>query len=94
MLINKLDELDITNLLALSWSISILISKFYYPIDSKLRAEIVTKLPNNIPIDKKGEIPSICFSISNYKEENNDALNELIKNKIAHYSTLFCNILY
>ena len=90
MLVDKLDDLDTTNLLALSWSISILISRFNYPVDLKLKREIIEKLPNNISLDKKGEIPSICFSIANYLEENNDALNESIKNKISHYSSLFC----
>lgn len=93
MLLNKLDDLDTTNLLALSWAISILISRFNYPVDLKLKQEILEKLPNNIPLDKKGEIPSICFSIANYLEENNVALNESIKNKISHYSSLFCKII-
>jgi hypothetical protein len=90
MLTTKLDELDTTNLLAVAWSISILLSKFNYPVDAKLKQLIVEKLPNNISIEKKGEIPSICFSISNYGEEGNEPLNKSIENKISHYSTIFC----
>lgn len=90
MLSTKLDELDTTNLLALAWSISILISKFNYNVDARLKQLIVEKLPNNLSVEKKGEIPSICFSISNYGEDGNESLNKSIENKISYYSSFFC----
>jgi hypothetical protein len=66
MLKDKLDELDIPNLVALCWSLSILISKFNFTIPLILRLKIIEKLPNDLDIDKKGEIPTICFSLSTF----------------------------
>jgi hypothetical protein len=97
MLKSKLDELDISNLVALCWSLSILISKFGFTIPLALRVNILEKLPNDLDIDKKGEIPTICFSLSTFfdplstKNEEIE-LQKLVQEKIIRYSELFCNI--
>lgn len=89
LLNSKIEELDITNLIALSWSTSLLISKFGYNISNQFKKNIIKSLPQQLQIEKKGEVPTICFSISSYLSEDED-LNLLIKDRISCYSTYFC----
>lgn len=91
-MMEKVSELDVTNLLALSWSISLLISKYNYPIPDQFKKIIIQALPNKLEIDKKGEIPTICFSISNYAETTDSELEQMIKDKVHNYSETFCII--
>jgi hypothetical protein len=91
LLNSKIEDLDITNLLALSWSTSLLISKFGYNISDQFKKSIIKSLPQQLEVEKKGEIPTICFSISSYLSEDEE-LNQLIKDRISSYSHLFCKI--
>ena len=64
MLEETLENIDLTNLLALCWSFSILVTKYNYEIKKELLMKVISGLPNELPTDKKGEIPTLCFSIS------------------------------
>ena len=70
MLSLKISELDLVNLLALSWSVSLLISKLGYTVNDSLRKTIINCLPRKLEVEKKGEIPTICFSIASYTSMN------------------------
>jgi len=60
----QIEEMDLTNIFVLSWSCSLLISKFKYDIPIQLRVAILQKLPDELEVDRKAEIPTICFGIS------------------------------
>jgi hypothetical protein len=68
LLNERLKELDIVNLLAVCWAINIGITRFdlYLPIQYKI--DIIDQLPNELPVEKHGEIPTICYSISNFMD--------------------------
>jgi hypothetical protein len=68
MLKDKVNELDLNSLVALVWSLSILISKFNFTVPLNLRHKIFETLPNELETEKKGEIPTICFSLSMFIE--------------------------
>jgi hypothetical protein len=89
LLNSKVQELDTVNLLAVCWAVSLLITKFNHDIPDKTRKNIITSLPRNMDVDKKGEIPTICFSISSFLSEDQE-LEEMIKDRITNYSNLFC----
>ena len=69
----QLNEMDLTNIFVLSWSSSLLISKFKYNIPIELKIGILQKLPDELEIDKKSEIPTICFGISSFFNKNDTA---------------------
>jgi hypothetical protein len=92
MIEDKIDELDITNLLVLCWSASIMVNKFNYTFTTEFMNKLVKKLPVELPIDKKGDIPTLCFSISNLAEEKEPELLSIITDKISKYSKMFCII--
>jgi hypothetical protein len=91
MMEERIDELDMTNLLALCWSSSILINKFGYVFSQEFVKRLVNKLPDELPIDKKGDISTLCFSISTLADENEPEILSLITDKITKYSKMFCN---
>ncbi len=93
MLNNKLEELDVVNLVALCWAVSLLITKFNHPINDSMRKNIINCLPRKLENDKKGEVPTICFSISSFLSEDSQ-LEEMIKDRITNYSNLFCKIIF
>lgn len=90
MIGEKISELDQVNLLALIWAFSILITQFKYNIPVDLKKSIIRQLPEEIMMDKKGEIPTICFSISSFNSENDKELKNLIEDKVKRYSHYFC----
>lgn len=51
------------------FSVSLLVSRFDYDVPWKLRNLLANKLPDEIDIDKKGDIPTICFSLSTFTEK-------------------------
>lgn len=85
----RIDELDSTNLLAICWAISILISKFNHNVADSMRKSVIISLPKQLENDKKGEVPTLCFSISSFLSQDPE-LEELIKNLITNYSTFYC----
>ena len=91
MLSLKISDLDLVNLLALSWSVSLLITKLGYNVSDSLRKSIINSLPRKLEVEKKGEIPTICFSIASYTSEDEE-LNNMITDRITNYSNLFCTI--
>ena len=66
LLREKITELDIINLLAVCWAINIAITKFKITLPINYKLDIINQLPEDLPLDKQGEIPTICFSISNF----------------------------
>lgn len=92
MIEDKINELDITNLLALCWSVSIMVNKFGYTFTLEFTNKLIKKLPDELPIDKKGDIPTLCFSISNLVDEREPELLSIITEKISKYSKVYCNI--
>ena len=91
MIEDMISELDITNLLALCWSVSVLVNKFNYSFTPEFIKKLVDKLPDELPIDKKGDIPTLCFSISTLGDEKDPEMLSKITDKIAKYSQMFCN---
>lgn len=60
--------LEYSEITALIFSISLLVSKFSYNVSYKLRNLLPNKLPDEIDIDKKGDIPTLCFSLTSLIE--------------------------
>ena len=69
LLHERLNELDIVNLLAVCWAINIGITRFQVYLPIQYRIDIINQLPDDLPIDKHGEIPTICYSISNFLDD-------------------------
>jgi hypothetical protein len=93
LLNTKLQELDTVNLLAICWAVSLLITKFNHEISDKIRKNIINSLPRILDVEKKGEIPTICFSISSFLSEDQE-LEEMIRDRITNYSNIFCKFLF
>lgn len=68
LLNERLKELDIVNLLAVCWAINIAITRFNLQLPIQYRIDIIDQLPNDLPVEKQGEIPTICYSISNFMD--------------------------
>lgn len=90
MIEDKITELDITNLLALCWSVSVLTNKFMYKISPEFETKLINTLPDELPLEKIGDIPTLCFSISTLGKY--EAEHEKIRIKVLRYSHQFCKI--
>ena len=66
----QMNEMDFTNILVLTWSCSLLISKFKFHVPIELRLEVLMKLPETLDLDKKAEIPTLCFGISSFFDKS------------------------
>jgi len=64
----KLGVVQYSEITALLFSISLLVSKFNYDVSYKLRNLLASKLQDEIELDKKGDIPTLCFSLSSLVE--------------------------
>ena len=65
----KLGVVEYSEITALLFSVSLLVSKFNYDVSYKLRNLLASKLPDEIEIDKKGDIPTLCFSLKSLVEK-------------------------
>ena len=68
LLQERIKELDVINLLAVCWALNIAITRFNLVLPVRYKIDIIDHLPDELPIEKHGEIPTICFSISNFLE--------------------------
>jgi hypothetical protein len=64
----KLGVIDYSEISTLLFSITLLLSKFGFDVSYKLRNLIVNKFPDKIELDKKGDIPTLCFSMTSLTE--------------------------
>jgi len=64
----KLGVVQYSEITALLFSVSLLVSKFNYDVSYKLRNLLASKLPDEIELDKKGDIPTLCFSLTSLVE--------------------------
>jgi hypothetical protein len=64
----KLGVIQYSEITALLFSVSLLVSKFNYDVSYKLRNLLASKLLDEIELDKKGDIPTLCFSLSSLVE--------------------------
>ena len=64
----KLGVIQYSEITALLFSVSLLVSKFNYDVSYKLRNLLASKLQDEIELDKKGDIPTLCFSLSSLVE--------------------------
>lgn len=78
--------------MALTWSISVLISKFSFEINQKFKTSLINQLPTRLDIDKKGEVPTLCYSLSTFSDEEDVDLNKVISERVISFSSLFCKI--
>ncbi len=65
----KLGVVEYSEITALLFSVSLLVSKFSYDVSFKLRNLLATKLPDEIELDKKADIPTLCFSLTSLVEK-------------------------
>lgn len=72
----KIDKVEYNELTALMYAINILVMKFNYNVSWNLRKLLVEKFPNELSIEKKADIPTICFSLSSIVEKDIDIEKE------------------
>ncbi len=65
----KLGVVEYSEITALLFSVSLLVSKFNYDVSYKLRNILTSKLPDEIELDKKADIPTLCFSLASLVEK-------------------------
>lgn len=64
---------EYSEITALIFSVSLLVSKFNFNVSWKLRKLLVDKLSNDFEIDKKADIPTLCFSLTSFIEKELDS---------------------
>lgn len=69
-ILEKLGVVEYSEITALLFAISLLVSKFNFEVSYKLRTLLAAKLPEEIEIDKKGDIPTLCFSLTSLVEKD------------------------
>jgi hypothetical protein len=95
LIFERIDELDMPNLQALSWACSLLISKHSINLDYKFIKKLLDSLPDNLDLSQKGEVPTLCLSISSFSDNlsditEKDSVENLLIHKIEQYSKFFC----